>query len=176
MRPYSAYTADADNLRARDWAKEFERGKEVWRKLIGRTVRMRIPDENVGSGYYACIGDIFIMREPVSGYYIGSCPGTELYRCPNSAEASVAAICLDQVGLYKESELGFRMSLDEQGADGNWNDPRGWGHKWWSGSGFKSWAVMQHYKLTGDRAYLEHVYPRMLASSRWQESSAPAHG
>jgi hypothetical protein len=29
---------------------------------------------------------------------------------------------------------------------------------------------MEHYRLTGDGAYLAAVYPRMAASSRWQES------
>jgi hypothetical protein len=28
---------------------------------------------------------------------------------------------------------------------------------------------VEHYRLTGDRAWLEAVYPCMAASSRWQE-------
>jgi hypothetical protein len=39
----------------------------------------------------------------------------------------------------------------------------------WGGSGFKSWVAMEHYRLTGDRDFLERIYTRMAASSRWQE-------
>ena len=38
----------------------------------------------------------------------------------------------------------------------------------WGISGFKAWAVMSHYRLTGDKSYLAAVYPRMLSSSRWR--------
>ena len=40
----------------------------------------------------------------------------------------------------------------------------------WAMSGFKSWAAIEHFLLTDDRAYLEKVFPHMLASSRWQET------
>ncbi|HKM56705.1 MAG TPA: hypothetical protein VJY33_25095 [Isosphaeraceae bacterium] len=56
-----------------------------------------------------------------------------------------------------------------QEPDGNWADPKGWGHLMWGGSGFKAWAAMEHYRLTGDREFLARVYPRLAASSRWQE-------
>jgi hypothetical protein len=169
VRPYKAYEADVPKLRAHDWAKEFEQGRDAWRKLLGRTVRFEIPDDGVRNAYYASIGDIFIMREPVAKGYIACSPGTEGYRCPNSGEASMAAVGLDQAGLHKEAALGYQISLDLQGKDGDWNDPTGWSHKAWGMAGFKAWTVMEHYKLTGDRAYLENVYPRMLACSRWQE-------
>lgn len=63
----------------------------------------------------------------------------------------------------------YRNSLDMQEPDGNWNDHRGWGHLVWFCSGFKSWVAMEHYRLTDDRNYLADLYPRMAASSRWQE-------
>ena len=56
-----------------------------------------------------------------------------------------------------------------QEPDGNWDDPKGWGHLMWGGAGFKAWAAMEHYRLTGDREFLARVYPRLAASSRWQE-------
>lgn len=43
------------------------------------------------------------------------------------------------------------------------------GHLMWGGAGFKAWAAMEHYWLTHDRKYLAKVYPRLIASSRWQE-------
>ena len=73
-------------------------------------------------------------------------------------------------GDSSEAANGLRVHIDMQEPSGEWADPKGWAHHMWGGSGFKAWAAMEHYRLTGDRAYLEAVYPHMAASSRWQES------
>ena len=169
VRPHKAYQSILPVLRRHDWAAEFEQGKTAWLEWIGRAARISLPDVGVQNAFYAALADCFVMREPVAQGYIAACPGTELYRAPNSFEAAVLAVLLDQSGLHEEAAMGYQMCLGLQGADGNWNDPEGWGHYMWAGAGFKSWAVMQHYRFTGDQGYLAAVYPRMLASSRWQE-------
>jgi len=169
IRPYEAYKADIPVLRTKNWEKEFTDGVDAWKKLIDRAVDFSIPDPGVRNGFYACLADLFVMREPVANGYVAGTAGTEAYRAPNNAEPAVQAICLDQTGYHAEAELGYRMCLDLQGQDGDWADPMAWSNHWWSSSGFKSWAVMEHFYLTRDRAYLEKVYPKMLASSRFQE-------
>ncbi len=168
VRPYRAYEEDVPRLRAHDWAKEFTEGIDTWRSLLRRAVNLHIPDEGVRNAYYSCLGDIFVMREPVANGYIACSPGTEGYRCPNSGEASMASVGIDQAGLHHEAEIGYQVSIDMQGKNGDWNDPQGWSHRCWGMAGFKAWTVLEHYRLTGDRAYLEKVYPRLLACSRWQ--------
>lgn len=170
VRPYKAYEADVAKLRGRDWAAEFAAGEQAWRDLLGRATRFVIPDTGVRDAYYACLGDLFIMREPVGAKYVAISPGTEAYRCPNSGEASMASVGLDQAGLPREAEEGYRWSIDSQGANGDWNDPAGWSHRCWGMAGFKAWTVLEHYLITRDRAYLEHVWPHLLANSRWQET------
>ena len=169
VRPYRAYAADLPALRGHDWAGEFDSAVAIWNDLLGRMMRVHIPDAGVVQALYACLADFFIMREPVADGYIAGVPGTEGYRAPNAAEPGLLAIGLDQFGLHDEAAEGYQMELDQQGDDGNWADPKGWGHTWWSCSGFKARAIMEHYYTTGDRAYLERIYPRMLASSRFQE-------
>jgi hypothetical protein len=169
VRPYRAYEADLPSLRAHDWAREFDAALDEWRALLGRACRISIPDKGVEDAYYACLGDLFIMREPVAQGYVASAPGTEGYRAPNSFEAAIVAVAMDQAGFHQEAETGYQMPLDQQEPDGNWSEPKGWGHFMWGGSGFKAWAVREHYLTTCDRDYLERVYPRLLANSRWQE-------
>ena len=79
------------------------------------------------------------------------------------------AVLLDQVGLHTEAARGYQVSVDLQDADGCWTYTQGWEHYVWGVSGFKAWAVMEHYRLTGDKGYLAAIYPRMAANSRWQE-------
>ncbi len=170
VRPYRAYAADLPALRAHDWEREYEEARSEWRALLGRAVRIDVPDPGVATAYYACLGDCFIMREPVQGGGIAGIPGTECYRAANSGEPLIASVAFDQANLHSEALASIMTLAKLQGEDGDWNDPEGWGHLMWAVSGFKSWAVIEHYRLTQDRAFLEEIYPRMLASSRWQET------
>ena len=170
IQPYSSYTADLPGLRAQDWQREFDQAKEEWRTLLSRAARIHIPDTGVTNGFYACLSDLFIMREPVADGYIAGTPGTDGYRAPNAGEPLIAGIAFDQLGLHAEAEYGARMCYEQQGDDGDWNDPKGWGHLMWATSGFKSWSAIEHYRLTGDRAFLEKVYPHLRANTRWQET------
>jgi hypothetical protein len=170
VRPYQAYQADLAEWRKENWQARFDAAKAEWQELLGRAVQIDIPDAAVKDGFYACLGDVFIMREPLKDGYLGTVPGTEVYRAANPFEPSLAAIALDQIGYHREAANGLRVHIDMQEPSGEWADPKGWAHHMWGGSGFKAWAAMEHYRLTGDRAYLEAVYTHMAASSRWQES------
>ncbi len=169
IRPYRANAADLPQLRTTDWAAEADRAAAEWRGLLTSAVRLQVPDAGVVDAFYACLGDLFIMREPIAGGHIAGVPGTEGYRAPNSGEPLIVSIALDQLGLHKQAAQEIAGSLEQQGPDGDWADPAGWAHLMWGLSGFKAWAVMEHYRLTGDKDYLADVYPRMLACSRFQE-------
>jgi hypothetical protein len=169
VRPYRGYAADLPALRQQDWGKEMEQGKQQWRDLLARASQLSIPDAGVSNAYQACLADLFIMREPTADGRMIGVPGTEGYRAGNSGEPLIVAVALDQNGLHREALAGASISFDMQESDGCWADRRGWMHSMWCGAGFKSWAVMEHYRLTGDKKFLADVYPRMLASSRWQE-------
>ena len=169
VRPYRAYAADVPALRRHHWSQEMQQGRQEWRDLLQRASKPSIPDQGVANAYLACLADLFIMREPGNNGYLGAIPGTETYRAHNPAEAGIAAIALDQNGFHREAADGYRISLDMQEPDGNWNDHKGWGHLVWFCSGFKAWVIMEHYLLTRDAKYLAEMYPRLVASSRWQE-------
>jgi len=169
VRPYEAYQESLPALRKHDWAREFASGVQKWKDLLSRAARLDIPDEGVLNAFYSGLGDLFIMREPLASGYIGGIPGTEVYRSANTFEPAIAAIALGQAGFHAEAADGLRVHIDMQEPDGNWADPKGWAHHMWGASGMKAWAAMEHFRLTGDRAYLGAVYPHMRASSRWQE-------
>ncbi|MBP1994010.1 hypothetical protein [Paenibacillus eucommiae] len=169
IRPYQAYAADSEKLRIKDWEHDFEQAKQHWRTLLAKAARIHIPDEAVEQCFLACLADIFIMREPVAQGYIAPTPGTEGYRAPNSIEPLLGCIALDQFGMHQEAEAAFRMAVEQQEDNGDWTDPKGWTHLMWAGSGFKAWTVMEHYRLTGNIEFLQEIYPRLTASTRWQE-------
>jgi hypothetical protein len=168
VRPHKAYSAEMPLLRQHDWATEFAEGLEVWRKLGDSLVQVQIPDEGVRNGLYAGLVDCFIMREPVSNGMIAGCPGTEGYRAAGPGEPAIVAIGLDQFGAPKEAIREIEMELNQQGQDGCWADPEGWGRTFWACSGFKSWSIYEHYLMTRDLDFLANYYSRLLASTRFQ--------
>jgi hypothetical protein len=170
IRPYKNDEDDVAELRKKDWGSEFQAAEKEWVDLLDRASPVMIPDPGVRNAFYACLADLFIMREPIAKGYLATIPGTEVYRsAPNPFESALVAVALDQVGLHDLAELGYRVDLDIQKPNGDWTEPKYWSHLMWGTSGFKSWVVMEHYWLSGDTAFLEKRYPQMLASSRWQE-------
>ena len=169
VRPYESYFPQVNGLEKKDWGVEFEIAKVAWKNLIGRAAKVSIPDKKVQDAFYAGLADCFVMREPVKKGYIGGTPGTEKYRAVSSGEVVCVAVLLDQVGLHYEAESGFQVNLELQDISGNWADPQGWARLMWGMSGFKTLAIMEHFQLTRDTAFLDKIYPRMLASSLWQE-------
>jgi hypothetical protein len=169
VRPYAAYEQDLEHLRTRDWSQAFESSKEEWRRLLGRAIAIQIPDNAVRNAFYACLGDLFIMREPLAEGYMGTLCGTEQYRSTNPFEPCLVGIALDQTGFHDEAANGLRVYLDMQEPNGCWADPKGWAHHMWGASGMKAWASLEHYKLTGDHLFLQSLFPRLAASSHWQE-------
>jgi hypothetical protein len=170
IRPYDALLSDVPDLVKTDWESEVLAAEREWLDILRPAMRPLIPDERVDRTFRACLADIFVMREPLPDGTIVTTPGTEAYRAPNTGEAAFAMIALDQVGLHDAAAAGFELPIANQSDAGDWADPTGWMHTMWCCSGFKSWAIMTHYLLTRDRDYLARVFPRMLASTRWQEA------
>jgi hypothetical protein len=170
IRPYNSFARDAAYMKTTNWEKKFNQSKEIWKTLINRTCRLIIPDPGIVNGFYASVADIFIMREPVGQGYLGITPGTEAYRsCPTPFEPAIATVALDQIGLHKEAELGYRVNWDIQALNGDWSEPGGWAHLMWGASGYKAWALMEHFLHTRDTAFLEKRCPQMLICSKWQD-------
>ncbi len=170
IRPYNSFARDAALLKSVNWEKKFDQSKDTWKTLISRSCRLLIPDAGIVNGFYASLADIFIMREPIGKGYIGVIPGTEVYRSsPNAFEPAIATVALDQVGLHTDAELGYRVNWDIQDVNGDWSEPGGWAHLMWGASGYKAWAVMEHFFNTRDTAFLKNRYPQMLACSKWQD-------
>ena len=169
IRPYNGYSADLEKLRARAWRQEMEQGKKEWNELLSRASPIAIPDKGVSNAYFACLSDLFMMREPTADGNIIGVPGTEVYRAGNSGEPLIVAVALDQNGLHKEAAQESAISIQMQESDGCWADRKGWCHTFWAAAGFKAWAVMEHFRHTKDKTWLANVYPHLLASTHWQE-------
>lgn len=169
VRPYEAYEADITDLQQKDREKELSAAMAEWETWLSRSAELIIPDEGVGDAFYACLADLFVMRERDSaGHIVTSC-GTSMYRSTNAGEPTLVCTVIDQLGYDKEALAEQPVHIEAQGDDGNWSDPKGWAHHLWNVAGFKARMIWEHYMLTRDKKYLSDLYPRLLSMSRWQE-------
>ena len=165
--PYKKYFADLEAVKTTDCEKEIADALSEWVRLLGRGTQFDIPDSSVTHCYNACLADMFVMMERLGKYKMIAC-GTYEYRSPGAGEPMEAAIMLDTLGYTKESLACTKMHIEGQDDDGAWVSVAEWGHEMWGLSFMKSAAVLEHYKLSHDREYLEKYYPYMLRSTMWQ--------
>ncbi len=118
VRPYRAYAADLPALRAQDWASTSSAAAEAeWRALLGRACRGHHPRSPACAtastpGWPTCSS--CASRSPTATS--PACPGTEVYRAPNSFEAGIMAVALDQVGPARRGRRGYRVPPGHAGA------------------------------------------------------------
>lgn len=167
IRPYEKFIRDIPALSQTDWEKEMEEAREEWNGILHKNAEFTIPDAKMNSAYLACLADLFVMREPMPQGNYGVCCGTEVYRSTNAGEPILTDMLFDALGYEKEAEEDIWLHINAYDESGNWNSPKGWSANCWFAAGFKAAMVMDHYKISGDRTFLENVYPIMKASSLW---------
>lgn len=162
--PYKKYFEDLEKIRGLDLEQEIRSAVNEWKKLLRRGTEVEICDRQFMQCYHACLADMFVMRERI-GKYVGIVCGTLQYRSANSSEPLEAEILLDTLGYTKEAVRDYPMYLEGQNDDGCWVTRKGWEHEGWGFVFNKANAVITHYQLTQDKAFLEKYYPRLYAST-----------
>lgn len=168
--PHEKYFEDIEELKNTDFEKEISKAVCEWQELLKKGAALQIDDPELMHCYNACVSDLFVMREKM-GNRTGIVCGTEKYRSANSGEPLETEILLDTLGYTELAEEDYRMYLEAQEKDGNWQTTKGWEHESWGMCYNKANAVMTHYELTGNRDFLEKYYKNMYASSVFNYNS-----
>ncbi len=166
--PYEKYFAEISSVEEIDCEKEMAEALEEWISLLDCSTKFTVSDCDILYGYRSCLADLFVMREKI-GDYTGVCCGTDFYRSPNSGEPLETEILLDTLGYGKEALADYPMYLDVEEENGSWICSKGWEHEVWGVAYNKANAVMTHYLLTKDKAFLEKYYEKMYSSTLFHD-------
>jgi len=169
VRPYRATRPICRRCARNDWEKESRDAKDEWAPLLKKASCPRIPDPRVEQAFYGCLGDCFIMREPTPRRAHCRPPGTDGSSRLKPMRAGHHFHRPRTNWACTRKRPAVTRSVSTRKAKTALGRPARLGASDVAGSGFKSWTAIEHYKLSRDRAYLEAVYPRMLASSRFNE-------
>jgi len=167
IRPHRKIVDDIERLLKINWDHKLKTALEIWRKIIDKAQKFIIPDKMIEDAYYACFCDIFVAQEINSEGFLAGLAGTDLYRCMNTCEPTIAAQVMDHSGLFLESEHLMRGILYPQEENGRWDDFRRWGHDiWWIPAPRCNW-LKEHYLFTKNKKLLLFGFEKMYKHIKW---------
>ena len=129
--------------------------------------------------YKTSLINVLLLRTRLAGAGAGGDdlyvlkPGATIYNAFWYRDGSYLVTALDAAGYHREAEESLRLfwqadlkglpaSMGQQ-ASGAWQCP----FTEWDGQGQALWALVNHFEMTGDKAWLERVYPSIRKGAMW---------
>jgi len=165
--PFSA-VADAASFAKEDPKLWLERTVEYWRGVMGRAARIEVPCRKATEALLAS----HVCQLLVSDH--GELHGGEgFYDEFYIRDAAYQVMELEEAGLTDAARKALEPYLSHQRPDGRFESQK----DQYDANGQAVWALWQFYQITGDRQWLERVYPQMRRAVDWTMQSrrqAPA--
>ena len=125
---------------------------DYWTKIDLPYDRMNLPDKQVQGLLDSCIRNIYQAREIKAGRPAFQV-GPTCYRGTWAADGPFILEAVTYLGRAAETRAGLEQQVDEDQGPGG----VGFSKK----SGLRLWMIWRHGQLTGDRAWLEKMWPRV---------------
>lgn len=168
--------ARAEQLARLNFDGRLKRFQAFWERELNKNAEFIVPDERVRNSYRACLAYnmLLVDRDPAHRLLLPHPDATDYERIWGG-DSGVILQSMDRLGYFAETEDYSRIFLARQGMrrpEGDIRSEDGFLHgdareRWLSENGFLIWALAEHYKLTGDKAWLKSVAPRLVAASNW---------
>jgi len=174
----AAARAAADTARAQPadhWFSQTATAAVAWLDNAGKGQRIHVTDTGLNTLFDRELIVIKNAQNPV----LGTFPATTnpfAYQYKNWVrDGSVTAIALDAAGHHDEADRYFRWMAGVQGADGSWKTT----YDYWDGVylsfvepeydsiGAFIYGVYWHYRLTGDAAFMNAMWPAVQKAADW---------
>jgi hypothetical protein len=139
------------------------RAERGWRALLRPAVRLELPERKVEDAFYASLLTLALARyrEP-AGRWVQ--PVNKLqYHAFYLRDAAVITQAYDLAGLHRLAGENLGFFFDWQRPDGLFISRPGQ-H---DGHGQALWAIGQHARRTGDRAFAERAFPAVARAMDW---------
>ena len=144
-----------DRADARLW---LERTAAFWQGAIDRAAKVRVPCRKATAALMAAHVCQLIAND------LGDLRGGEgFYDQFYIRDGAYQLMELEEAGFGDMTAKAVGMFLQRQRLDGRFESQQ----NQWDANGQALWALWQYGKITGDRGFLERVYPRMLGAVSW---------
>ncbi|MFH0909631.1 MAG: hypothetical protein V1929_12795 [bacterium] len=147
----------------------------TWAGLVNR-VEIRVPDPDLVNAFKANIAYNLVTRDGPALQ-----PGSRSYDKSWMRDGSIAANALLEAGLRDEARefiewfAGFQLEsgevppiIDTKAEDPLWEEKKN-GLIEYDSQGEFIWVIAQYYRFTGDRAFLDKMFPAVVKSLQFME-------
>ncbi|MCS7224162.1 MAG: hypothetical protein NZ959_06365 [Armatimonadetes bacterium] len=164
--------------RGLDYFDERNKVREYWRKRISASARMHTPSESLNEFYLSHSIHLLINcdREPGAGNRFARV-GSFSYGVYGN-ESCMMIVDLDRRGYHKEARECLETFLKYQGSvplPGDYSSQDGvlYGAQGYECGGYNQhhgwilWCLVEHYRFTGDKKWLETIVPHLIRGAEW---------
>lgn len=155
---------------------QFDLFKDFWERELNRRAAFIVPEKRLRDSYRACLGYNLILVDLDQKGLLRPHPDATGYESVWAGDSGCIIHATDRLGYHAEAAgyiAGFLATQGTRKPEGDVTSAAGFfsgdtpGLAWMGDNGFILWAMAEHYKLTGDKDWLKHVAPRMIASADW---------
>jgi hypothetical protein len=165
--------ATAEEISADEFDSKQQEVVSVWEKRIAPATRFDVPETRVMEGYRAWLTYSMLNADTVNGF-IEPHDGTGFYDEMFGNSVSVHSMAMDVYGLHDYAAQILDMQRHFQQTNGLYTQVCGLTDP----GGFIA-GLARHYRMTGDKAWLEKVRPNIVRQCDWlieQRAKTPAKG
>jgi len=145
-----------------DFASAEARVASFWRRLLGQGAVLEVPEAKVLETYRASLVYLFIGRD--QGEVRG---GEGFYDETYLRDGIYQVTALAQAGFLEEARLSMELMMRFQRPDGRFESQK----DQFDANGYAMWGPVELFRLSGDLAWLESVYPAIRSAARWLEEA-----
>ena len=145
----------------------------VWEHKLAQVARFDVPDTRVMEAYRAWFTYSMLNADTVNGY-IEPHDGAGFYEEMFGNSVSLHAMMLDNYGLHDYAAQILETQIHFQKANGLYTQACGL-----TDPGAFLVGLVEHYRITGDRRWLQHVSPNIIKQVEWllyERQVAPKDG
>ena len=139
---------------------ERERAREAWRDRLADGMELRLPDPRYAACFEACKAYLLLFND---GHEITAGPLT--YHRHWFRDAAYLLNALGKLGYTAEVAEILRCTALKQWKNGYFCSQKGE----WDSNGQAIWAILEHYRTTGDEVLLRELYPAIKRGVLWIE-------
>ena len=170
--PYAPVAADdpwLTSVRAARFDDVLARTVAFWRSVVGRGMDVEVAEPKVVNTFRASLVYDLMARDKVDTNYVQTVNELQ-YHAFWLRDASFIVRSYDVTGYPDLAAQDLAFFARWQQPDGNFVSQGGQYDGW----GQALWAYGEHYRLTGDRAFAERVFPAVQRAVAWLDSARAA--
>lgn len=156
-----------------EFSKKLTATAAFWERILAPVQHFDVPDSRVMEAYRAWFAYSMLNTDEINGY-LEPHDGAGFYEEMFGNSVSLHTMVLDEYGLHDYAVRVLETQMHFQQANGLYTQACGL-----TDPGAFLVGLVQHYRITGDRAWLQHVSPSIIKQVEWllrQREAAPKQG